>query len=136
MGCPTSTACGLERWLDSVGELTLTEWTRIGSECAQRDHALLAMTRACVRVENAIAANELAVMAWLIRDAVETVTDHVRRQAARQSRRVRSQLAVARMAAEWAALAMATQQFIAPADLDTLCAPFERLAKRGESASA
>jgi hypothetical protein len=135
-GLPESTARGLERWLDSLGELTLAEWTRIGEQCMTRDQAMLAMTRACTRVEKAIATQELGVTAWLVRDMVETATFRVRQHAARRPRRVRSQIAVARMAAEWAALAIMTQQFIGATDLDTFCAPFERPAKVGESASA
>jgi hypothetical protein len=135
-GLPESTARGLEQWLDSLGGLSLDEWMRVGEGCLQREHSMLAMTRACARVEKAIAAHELGVTAWLVRDLVETATHHVRRQGARRSRRTRSQLAVARMAAEWAALAMATQQFIGAADLDALCAPFERPVKQPESASA
>jgi hypothetical protein len=135
-GLPECAARGLERWLDSLDELTLAEWTRIGEQCTKRDQAMLAMTRACARVEKAIAAHELGVTAWLLRDMVETATSRVRQHAARRSRRVRSQIAVARMAAEWAALAMMTRQFIAAADLDTFCAPFERPAEVSESALA
>lgn len=133
---PQSTARGLERWLDALATLSLDEWMRIGDRCLQRDESTLAMARACARIEKAISAHDLAVTAWLVRDVVETATYHVRRQGACRSRRARSQLAVARMAAESAALAMAAQPFIAATDLDLLCAPFERPAAISESATA
>jgi hypothetical protein len=135
-GLPDTTARYLERWLDALAALPLDEWTRIGQQCVQRDHAMLAMTRACSRVETAIADHDLAVTAWLVRDAVETATYHVRRHAACQPRRVRAQLTVARMAAEWAALALATQPWLTAGDLNDLCAPFEYLASLRALATA
>lgn len=135
-GLSDSTAVSLEPWLDALAALPLDAWLRAGERCAQRDHAALAMTRACVRIEKVLAAHDLVVTAWFVRDAVETATWHVRRQAARQPRRVRAQLAVARMAAEWSALAIATQAWLDPDDLDALLGVFERPVKLIESATA
>lgn len=133
---PELTARGLDRWLESLAELTLDDWMRIGDQCLGRDNDTLAVTRACARVEKAIDEHELAVTAWLIRDVVETATCHVRRAAARGGRRAHARLVVARMAAEWAALALATQRWLSASDLDALCAPFERARPREESATA
>lgn len=123
-GLPHTIARELEQWLDALGELPLEEWIRIGERCASREHEFVTTTRACRRVEKAIDQQKLEVTAWLVRDLVETATDHVRRDMARRPRRVRAQLAVARMAAEWAALAMACQASLQPADREVLSVPF------------
>lgn len=135
-GLPDTTAHNLERWIDALATLPIDAWLRAGNRCVQRDHTALTITRACGRVEKAIAAHELAVTAWFIRDMVETATWRVRRAAVRRPSRVRAELAVARMAAEWAALAIATQSWLDAADLDALLGPFERPGSVIESAPA
>ncbi len=120
---PDSSAQRLEAWLDMLGELTLADWADIGRVC-EDPGVLAAMTRGCKAVESVVADRELDVTAWLVRDHVETVTHAIRVAAARQPRRRRARLAVARMAAEWAALSMAMDAWLAPADRDALRAPF------------
>lgn len=123
-GLPEDGARDLEQWLDTLRELPLEEWIRIGERCASGDHGSLAAMRACTRLETAIAERELYVTGWLVRDLVETATYHVRREIRHQPRRVRQQLVAARRAAEWAALAMACGPWLQPADHNLLRAPF------------
>ena len=135
-GLPHTIARELEQWLDAVGELPLEEWVRIGERFASHEHGFVTTTRACRRVAKAIDQQKLEVTAWLVRDLVETATYHVQREMARRPRRVRAQLAVARMAAEWAALAIACQAPLQSAEREVLCAPFGEPSPRRGSATA
>lgn len=129
-GLPHTIARELEQWLDALGELPLEEWVRIGERFASHEHGFVTTTRACRRVEKAIDQQKLEVTAWLVRDLVETATYPVQRELARRPRRVRAQFALARMAAEWTALAMACQASLQPADREVLCAPFTAVPSR------
>jgi len=124
-GLPSDSAVKLEAWLDSLSELSLADWARVGRACASRGE-LAALASACRAVERVIDAKNLDVAAWLIRDLVETATYHVRHFASRSSRRARSELAVARMAAEWVALGISVEAWLAPSELTTLVKPFAR----------
>lgn len=135
-GLPPASAQRLERWLDTLATIPLAEWIRIGERCFSRDGALLTTTVACAHVERAIEEHELQVTAWLVRDLVETTVFGIRQAAARGPRRIRAQIAIARMAAEWAALAIATEAWITEADRDVLCGAFGALdAARDDSAA-
>ena len=57
-GLPEDGARDLEHWLDTLRELPLEEWIRIGERCANGDHGSLAAMRACTRLERAIAERE------------------------------------------------------------------------------
>ena len=134
-GLPFATARDLEQWLDEIAGLPLEGWLRIAERCTAADQALLPMARACKRVERAIADQGLEFTAWLVRDLVETATHHVRHTATRQPRQVRARLAVARMAAEWAALAKACEPWLSPDDSMLLCGPFTAPSERRTSAA-
>jgi hypothetical protein len=121
-GVPERSARRLEQWLDSLADLTVDEWIDIAHHSSIRDARDLAS--ACARVDRAIVAHELEVTAWFIRDLVETAVQPGRSPTLRRSRHARSQLAVARSAAEWAALALAMEHWLAPSDRALLWAPF------------
>ena len=123
-GLPPTTAGDVERWLDRLAQLSLDEWLRIADRCSGAHQAPLPLSRACRRVERIIAGQGLEFTAWLVRDVVETATYHVRLAATRRPRGVRARVAVARMAAEWAALAKACRPWLSPEEHDLLCAPF------------
>ena len=127
---PPETVFELEDWLDSLGELSLDRWVSIAGCCATSDRASLPITRACQRVERAITEQGLEFDAWLVRDLVETATFRARQAASDRPRSVRARLSVARMAAEWAALAKLCRPWLPSADYELLCTPF------GESGSA
>jgi hypothetical protein len=121
-GVPDRSARRLEQWLDVLAELTADEWIDIADRARSRDAR--GVSSACARVELAISAHELEVTAWFIRDLVETAVLRAHPLTLARSRRVRSQLAIARSATAWAALAHATAQWLAPSDHDLLLAPF------------
>ena len=129
-GLPQSTARDVELWLDAIAELPFDAWIHIAERYASADQAPLAMTRACKRVERIITDQGLEFTAWLVRDLVETATHHVRHSATRQPRRLRARLSVARIAAEWAALAKVCQPWLSYEDYELLCAPFAEPSRR------
>ena len=126
-GVPVASARRLECWLDALATIPMTEWIRVGERCIHSRDALLTTTVACSHIERVVDAQGLHVTAWLVRDMVETTVFDIRQQAAHAPRRVRAHIAIARMAAEWAALAIATEAWIPRADLETMCAMFESI---------
>jgi len=127
-GLPAASAQRLERWLDALRAIPVEEWIRIGEQRLCGDRALLTATSACSHIERAIEQQDLHVTAWLVRDSVETTVYGIRQATTRGPRRMRAHIAIARMAAEWAALAIATEAWISRADVETMCAPFESIA--------
>lgn len=128
-GLPPASALRLERWLDALHTIPTAEWIRIGEQRLCGDGALLTATSACSHIERAIEQQNLHVTAWLVRDSVETTVFGVRQTTANGPRRIRAHIAIARMAAEWAALAIATEAWIPRVDVETMCAPFETIAE-------
>lgn len=124
-GLPSDSALKLEAWLDSLAELSLTEWMHIGRTVGSRP-ALMTLGSACRGVDDLIERQSLGLEAWLIRDLVETTTYHIERAASRLSRRAQSELAIARMAAEWAALGVAVESWLPADQLSILIRPFTR----------
>ncbi|HTI63786.1 MAG TPA: hypothetical protein VL524_09740 [Gemmatimonadaceae bacterium] len=121
---PQEAAGDVEQWLDALAGLSLDAWLRIADRCSAPHQAPLPLTHACRRVERIIADQGLEFTAWLVRDFVETATYPARLAATRRPRGVRARVAVARMAAEWAALAKACRPWLSSDDHDLLCAPF------------
>lgn len=134
-GLPHTTGRGVEQWLDALAELSLDDWIRAAERCAAVEHTALPMTRACMQIERVVAEQGLEFTAWLVRDLVDSATHPVRRAAMRQPRRMRARIAVARMAAEWAALAKTCRPWLSPADHDLVCAPFAEQSARRDSAA-
>lgn len=135
-GLPPATARELEDWLDSLGDLPLDAWVRVADRCGAIDYASLPASRACQRIERLIDEHGLEFTAWLVRDFVETATFHLRQSANDRPRILRARLSLARMAAEWSALAKMCRPWLAPAEHDLLCAAFgERPGRRDSAAS-
>jgi hypothetical protein len=134
-GLPHTTGREVEQWLDALTEFSLDEWIRVAERCARVEYTALPMTRACRRVERVLADQNLDFTAWLVRDLVHSATFPVRCAAMRQPRRMRARIAVARMAAEWAALAKTCRPWLSPTDHDLLCAPFAEEPARRDSAA-
>jgi hypothetical protein len=123
-GLPNESAFALERWLDALAELPLDRWIAAGRACARdmsgyRQHAARALLEAIV------ADQQIELTAWFIRDMVKTAAHATAIAASRANHSVRRDFAAARAAADWAALAIATQTWIPCADRDALCAPFD-----------
>lgn len=135
-GLPPVTARELEDWLDWLGDLPLDTWMRIAERGGAADYMSLPMTRACRRIERLIDEHGLEFTAWLVRDLVETATFHLRQSVSDRPRVLRARLSVARMAAEWSALAKMCRPWLAPAEHDLLCAAFGELSSRRDSAAS
>ncbi|HSQ29475.1 MAG TPA: hypothetical protein VLN49_06490 [Gemmatimonadaceae bacterium] len=134
-GLPHTTGREVEQWLDALAELSLDEWIRVAERCAVVEYTALPMTRACERIERVIAEQGLEFTAWLVRDLVYSASYPVRRAGMRQPGRMRARIAVARMAAEWAALAKTCRPWLSPTDHDLACAPFAEPFPRRDSAA-
>jgi hypothetical protein len=134
-GLPHPTGREVEQWIDALAEFSLDEWIRVAARCAGVEYATLPMTRACRRIERVVAEQGLEFTAWLVRDLVDSATYPVRRAAMRQPRRMRARIAVARMAAEWTALAKTCRPWLSPSDHDLVCAPFAEQSARRDSAA-
>ena len=132
-GLPAPTAREVESWIEQVGDLPLDSWIRIADRCSTADQPTLVLTRACKRIERVIADQGLQFTAWLVRDLVDGATHRVRLETARQPRRLRARLSMARMAAEWAALAKACRPWLSAEDHDLLCAAFDEPSARRAS---
>jgi hypothetical protein len=123
---PGRAAVELEQWLDDIGALTLEEWRSIGRDCMRDDPSNRARLAANMVLEQIVARHGLPTTAWFVRDLVETATHGIRMRASGASRSVRSDLARAISAANSAALALATQDWLPPGDRNALLAPFRR----------
>lgn len=135
-GLPPVTARELEDWLDWLGDLPLHTWLRIAERCGAADYTSLPTTHACRRIERLIDEHSLEFTAWLVRDLVETATVHLRRSVSDRPRKLRARLSVARMAAEWSALAKMCRPWLAQAEHDLVCAPFGEFPPRRDSAAS
>lgn len=123
-GIPTERVREVERWLDLLAELPLSEWLSASRAIARCDHENVRAAR--TRLTDAMDDHHLALTAWFIRDHVAT-SAHSQTLAARAARRaVRREFAIARGAAEWTALAIALVEWISSDDFDLLCRPFAR----------
>jgi hypothetical protein len=122
-GLPTESACAIERWLDALAELPVDRWIAIGR--ALRDVSDRRRRATSIALLEAIIADRgLELTAWYIGDMVETTAYGAATAASRAGRPTRRDFAAARSAADWAALAIATQPWLPRVDRDTLCAPF------------
>ena len=82
--------------------------------------------RALTDVANAIAEQGLEMVAWYVRDTIETAVCLASRQSSHWSREDRCRFASAHGAAEAAALALLARHHIAIESLCALCAPFAK----------
>jgi len=114
-GLPAESACALERWLDALADLPVDRWIAVGRAFRdvsdRRENAT-----SCALLEAIVADQQLELTAWYIGDMVKTTS--------RATRATRRDFAAARSAADWAALAIATQTWLPRVDRDTLCTPF------------
>jgi hypothetical protein len=124
-GLPVESASALEDWLDALGELPLDRWIALGRACARDTTGHQRRATATALLEAIVADQQLELTAWFIGDMVQTTAYAVTTAASRERRSRRRAVAEARMAAEWAALAIAMQTCLPCVDREALCAPFE-----------
>jgi hypothetical protein len=130
-GLPNESASALESWLDALAEWPLDRWIAVGRACARDVSGHQQSVTARALLEAIVADQQLELTAWFIGDMVKTAAYSAATAASRASQSVRRDFAIARLAADWAALAIATQTWLPRADRDALCAPFDEVLANG-----
>lgn len=122
-GLPAESACALERWLDALAALPVDRWIAVGRALRDMPDRRARATSSAL-LEAILADRRLELTAWYIGDLVQTTAYGAAAAASRAGRSTRRDFAAALSAADWAALAIATQTWLPRVDRDTLCAPF------------
>lgn len=115
---------GVTAFLDGLFELPLASWLAIGRALIADRQGLAVRQAAWSDVEDAIGTYNLAVAAWHVRDALETVVGLVSRPVPGWSRDERCQFAAAHGAGEAAALALRARAHVRHDIVRILCSPF------------
>ena len=130
-GLPAESAIAFERWLDGLADLPLDRWIAVGRACAHHASDRQQRMTSSALLEAIVADRRLGLTAWFIGDMVQTAAHAAATAASRARRSTRRDFAAARSAADWAALAIATQTWLPCVDRDALCAPFDTVMKHG-----
>jgi hypothetical protein len=130
-GLPAESAVALERWLDALAELPLDHWIAVGRACVHHASDRQQRVTSSDLLEAVLADRQLELTAWFIGDMVQAATYAAATAASRARRSVRRDFREARRAADWAALAIATQTWLPRVDRDALCAPFDAAMRNG-----
>lgn len=130
-GLPAESATALERWLDALAELPLDRWIAVGRAYARDRSSRQRAATSSALLEAIVADQQLELTAWFIGDMVQTAAHAAATAASRSRRSVRRDFASARSAADWAALAIATEAWLPRVDRDVLCAPFDAVIGNG-----
>jgi hypothetical protein len=130
-GLPAESASALERWLDALAELPLDRWLAVGQACTRDVAGRQRRVTSTALLEAIVSDQRIELAAWFIGDLVQTAAYPATRAAARARRSTQRDFAVARSAAGWAALAIATRTWLPRADHDALCAPFDAVLSNG-----
>jgi len=101
-----STIPSIDTFLQSLAELPLNAWLEIGQSIARERPHPTARDLALEHLRAAIRDHALEIVAWYVRDAIQTSAFLVTRAARRWTREERAHLTAARTAAETAALAL------------------------------
>ena len=114
-------------FVDRLAELPAAEWVAIGRAVAS-DHGLLPVRqRAWTAIDDAITDQGLGVIAWYLREAVDTAAFLASRGVSRWPRDGRRMFAAAHSVAETAALALLACADLDPEALHVVCAPLSSL---------
>jgi hypothetical protein len=115
---------GVSEFLDRLLELPVASWLTIGRELMADRQGLAVRQAAWSDVEEAIGTHDLALAAWQVRDALETVVSLVSRAVPQWSRDERCQFAATHGAADAAALALQARAHVRPDVVRILQSPF------------
>ena len=129
-GYTSQLAAGVRRVDDFVDQLAgapLSWWLEIGRSLGVDTQGHTGRSTARAILDATIEDRRIGVAAWYARDAVETAAFIVAEQARGWLPADRRDFAVARSAAESAALALLANSFIPREDATVLCAPFSEL---------
>lgn len=116
--------------IDHLLAMPLSDWLAIGHGLLADQESDIRRRAAGERVEAEIAHRRLGVIAWYLRDSVDTAAYYVGCQGKRWSLRRRSEFASTRAAAKAAVLGLLVQNGISGEDLRLLRGPLERWAAR------
>jgi hypothetical protein len=130
-GLPAESATALEHWLDALAELPLDRWIAVGRAYARDGFGRQRGATSSALLEATVADQQLELTAWFIGDMVQTAAHTASTAASRSRRSARRDFASARSAADWTALAIATEAWLPRADHDALCAPFDAVLSNG-----
>jgi hypothetical protein len=123
MSHPHKASRDLECWLDALCELDADAWRAIGRAYAGGTD--VARMHAARRALAALVSRECAdVEVWMLRDQIETICHVAAGRGCDASRAARREFLAARVAAEWATLAIAFGDRIPIADASLLREPF------------
>ena len=111
-------------FVDQLTALPLSAWLAVGQRLATDDQDMVVRQAAWNEVERIVAGDEFAVVAWHLREAVDTAAALAKRGIRAWSRSDRCNFASAHHAAEVAALAQLSSAYIPPETLRLLCKPF------------
>jgi hypothetical protein len=115
-------------FIDRLAELRVSDWVAIGRTVIEGRSAIAARSAAWVTVDATIAHWRLGVVAWHVRDAIETAAFLACHSGPVLSRSDRQMFFAAQGAAEDAALALLVHGYIPEQDVESLCAPFAAFA--------
>jgi len=130
-GLPAESAAALERWLDGLWSLPFDHWLDVGRAYARDASRQQRQVTARALLNAIVADRRIELTAWFIHDMVKTAAHPASTAASRAHRSEQRDFATARSAADWAALAIATQTWLPRVDRDVLCAPFDALLGEG-----
>jgi hypothetical protein len=123
-GLPHESEWALARWLEALSELPVDAWLVAG------EPRFTLTNPARDRMESVLHEQHLELTAWFIRDLVATSSHRAASAARRLPRAAQRRFSAARSAADWTALAIATQSWLSDAECDALCAPFDSVIPR------
>jgi hypothetical protein len=112
----------VDEFIDRAAGLPRAAWLQIGRTLMQGEEGSRSTAR--LLLEAAIADHRLGIMAWNVRDGVDTAAYYAGGSSAGSSRDERRAFAAAHAAAEGAALAFLVRDHLASDDVAQLQAPF------------
>jgi hypothetical protein len=119
---------GVNPFIDRLAELRLSEWLAIGRVALEdRDVGRASRSTSRAILDAIIAHQHLDIVAWYVRDAVDTVGFLARQAAPSLTRADQRIFDAAQAAAQEAALAVVVRESLPMADFQTMCAPFDVL---------
>ncbi|HTJ22750.1 MAG TPA: hypothetical protein VL383_10170 [Gemmatimonadaceae bacterium] len=121
---PPRSARKLVSWLDRLFDLPHDDWLAI-ADAVRRDSSRLERVGAArQRLAAIVSEHRLELVAWFVRDLVDTAVHHALRRDSSRDRESRAAAGAARDAAYLAALAIAARNWLTDADYQELSAPF------------
>lgn len=119
---PARSAQALVDWLDCLSNLSLDAWLALSRQLAA-DPRVARPAESRERLDAVISEQRLELVAWFVRDFVETEVEHAMEIAVARDRASRTAARAARDAVYTAALAIAARNWLTLSDYEVLSAP-------------